>query len=379
MLPKNHLFAIITLFAALFLLVGCESGTQEVADAPTLFGLPTLTPSNTYTPSVTYTPSNTSTATRTPTNTPTRTATATSTPSLTFTPRASETASLTPTNTATNTPVATSTFTATATSNVPVILSFTANVGSAAPGAQITLTWQTESDSARIEQLNAQGTLVQVIGTVTPNGSLPVTVPSGQGELVNYRLVAMRAGQETSRTVPISVTCPIAWFFGTKPNLPPSGCPSALGAIGGGAAQRMQNGFLIYINANSQNRIYALQVFSGTQAYNSYPNATGNPPTGWDGSTTYNCQTPPSGTIAPGYAPGLASFDWLYCASSQNPPILAGDWFASVGWGTTGFDPNQRTIQTSDTGIIFIDSPYGVLRLAPSSSGSANGTWTGPY
>jgi hypothetical protein len=148
--------------------------------------LPSLTPSNT--PTQTPTP----TATSTPTSTPTATMTFTFTPS--FTPTTTPTLRPTGTLTSTRTPTFTATFTpqVTATAPGPVIISFTASTLSITAGGSLTLTWTSQADSARVEQLDSQGT---VDSSSPPSGTLPVTVPTGQGNQIVYRLVARAAAR----------------------------------------------------------------------------------------------------------------------------------------------------------------------------------------
>lgn len=338
----------------LMLAGACTNNAQQVAEIPTEFVLPTLTPSDTPTHTPTPRPTRTPTNTPTATNTPTFTSTPSSTPSLTFTPSITATFTLTPTDTATFTPPATDTPTATATSALPQILSFTASANTGAPGSAITLTWQTVSDEARIEMLNSQGALVQVVGTVTPTGSLPVTLPTGQGNQVIYRLVAARGGQEVTRSLPIVLTCQISWFFGDQLAPPGSGCPTAVGTITAGAFQPFERGVMIYLGSN--NKVYGLQN-QGNQ-YLAYTST-------WDGSTTYTCAgTPPGGLFAPEGVIG-----WAYC----NTLGSGGLWKDLLGWAMTNIDGSQRTFQMSDTGVFFIDAPGGAVYRF---SGGDAGSWT---
>jgi hypothetical protein len=223
--------------------------------------------------------------------------------------------------------------------------------------SSITLTWQASADTARIDQLNTQGS-VSTSYPVQPAGQLPVTVPGNLGQLVIYRLVAIRGGQEVHQDLPITVQCAIAWFFGTNP-YPNAGCPTALGAIGQGSFQQFERGFMIYVNANGLNTVYGLQTQDSR--YIQYAN-------GWNGSdTTYGtCPgSPPSGLVAP-----QQQFVWAYC--NTNAPV--GSWNSAIGWAISNVDNGNRTIQYEEgTGAFYIDSPVGVFRFSgPTPSGA---TW----
>lgn len=221
-----------------------------------------------------------------------------------------------------------------------------------AANTQITLSWNTVSDTVRIDQLNQQGIVVQSF-SVVPVGTLPVVVP-GSTKLTVYRLVALRGGMEASQSISITVQCSTGWFFGDQYAPPEAGCPTAVGAKGPGAFQPYERGFFIYVNANGLNTIYGLT--SSDSRFISYPN-------GWDGSTVYACNgKPPSGLFAP-----TAMFDWMYCRT--NPPIaVQGGWGISIGLGTTTVNNDDRTIQYEDgTGVVYIDSPVGVFRFVPST------------
>lgn len=323
--------------------------------------IPSNTPSDTPTHTPTFTATFTPTATNTATNTATSTSTNTATATLTFTPRATETFTLTPTPSDTPTSTATDTPTITNTPAVPQIIAFTANATSVAAGASIILTWIAEADTARIERLNTQGAVVELIGTVTPTGSLPVTVPGGQGGQVIYRLVAARGGQEVSRSLPITVSCPVAWFFGSITLPPNAGCPVAGATVAAGAYQSFQTGVMFYLT--STNKVYAVQFQNNV--YSATINA-------WDGATNYTFPGVPGCDDAPpgGLFPPQGVFDWLYCGSGTLAPI--GTWFSAFGWATTNPDLSARTLQVSDTGAFFINDPAnGVYYF----SGGDNGTW----
>jgi hypothetical protein len=258
------------------------------------------------------------------------------------------TPSLTPTSTLTPSP------TPSPTPDKPQIIAFTASAASVTGNSTITLAWETIADSARIDQLNKQGGVVQPF-SIALKGSLQVVVPGNQGSLVVYRLVAIRGGQEVTKSLPITIQCPIAWFFGNEFAPPGAGCPTAVGAVGTGAFQPFEHGFMIYVNADNINSIYGL--VTQDSRYISYKNA-------WDGSSQTG-SSPPSGRFAP-----QQMFNWAYF--NTNAPI--GSWANVLGWATGNIDTGSRTIQYEQgTGGFYIDSPVGVFRL--SGTNTTGLTW----
>ncbi|MBZ0290035.1 MAG: hypothetical protein K8I30_20590, partial [Anaerolineae bacterium] len=282
---------IVLLVVLAFIFSACQpQAAEQIAELPTLAVLPSLTPSSTFT----ATPTATFTVTPTPTSTPT----ATLTPTTTNTPTSTVTvtASTTPTNTLTftptftNTPVATNTPTLTPTPNTPQIITFTTSVGSGAPNTTALLRWTTVADSARIDQLNQQGAVMQTF-PIAPTGELSVVLPANAGRQVIFRLVALRGGQEVSQSLPITITCSVSWFFGDQFAPQAANCPTAVGAIATGAFQPFERGVMLYTNANGLNRTYAL--INQNNSYVSYGN-------GWDGnSQPWSLGDPPSGLHAP--------------------------------------------------------------------------------
>jgi hypothetical protein len=331
------------------LLAACNGAADEVGELPTLAVLPSLTPSNT--PTITPTPTATASATPTPTPTATLTPTVTDTPTLTLTatPSITPTRTITPLPTATDTPTLTPTPTLTLTPVRPQIITFTASSDSAAVNGTITLRWEADADSARIDQLNVQGAVAQSF-PVPPVGDLAVTVPATGGGQVIYRLVALRGGEQATRSVAISIQCQIPWFFGANPLA--ESCPTALGAVGPGAYQPFERGVMIYVNANGLNRIYGLQ--NDGNRYIAYTN-------GWDGSAL-NFDAAPSGLTQP-----QEMFRWAFL--NTNAPV--GTWLTAIGWATAAIDRNDRTIQFAENGAFYINTPSGVIRF----SGGDSGTW----
>jgi hypothetical protein len=337
----------------------CQAQEQGIAEVPTLAVLPSLTPSHTPTVTPSASPTETSTATPTATATSTHTPTLTHTPTITATPThtptatSSPTASDTPTNTVTNTPVPTNTPLASPTLPPPQIVSFVASATSVSANTSVTFTWSTVADAARIDQLNSLGIVTQSFNVI-PTGTLPITVPGNLGKLVIYRLVAIRNAQEVTFSIPITVSCSIAWFFGNQYAPQNAGCPTGVQSTGPGAFQQFERGFMIYVNASSANRIFGAQ--NDGARYIDYLN-------GWDGSTTYTCfGTPPGGFFAP-----QNMFAWAYC--NTNAPI--GIWSSAVGWALGNIDTGNRTIQYEDTGAFYIDSPIGVFRF----TGAGTSQW----
>jgi hypothetical protein len=358
----------------LLLFAACQQ-QQEVVDIPTLAVLPsptdTETPTNTpiptwtdtpiptdtptITPSFTWTPSETPLPTNTPTDTftPTYTDTLTETPTYTLTPLPTDTYTPRPTRTPrpTNTPSLTPT-------SIAQIITFGANLTSITPGSPVQLAWNAVADTVRIEQVNQDGVVTQTFPNLQPSGTISVAVPGNQGPVVQYRLVASRQGIEVSQSVPITVVCAAAWFFGNEFAPPGTGCPSSVGAIGQGAYQPFERGLMIYVNANGLNRIYGLQ--NDGARYISFVS-------GWDG-TTIREDAAPSGLVMP-----QQMFNWAF----YNTLAPVGSWNNSIGWATGNIDVGQRTIQwegtIGGTSPFYIDAPGGmVFRF----SGGDSGTWT---
>ncbi|MEQ8675982.1 MAG: hypothetical protein RLP44_23350 [Aggregatilineales bacterium] len=352
---------LIGLFLILCVCTACGQSNSQLAELPTRVSLPTLT--ETATPTVTATPTTTNTPTATATASNTATASATNTPTLTFTP--SNTATATATATATNTSTATQTLTPVATNTPlpPTITSFTASATSVTAGTQITLSWQTDSDTAFIQRLNSQNAVVETT-SVVPTGQIPITIPS-DATLIYYRLVVQRGGQEAAQSIPINVTipCSITWFFGNQ-FVTNGACPLGVEVSGVGSYQPFQNGLMVLVNANGQNRVYGLNLSNGQYAvYNNL----------WDGFTTYNC---PCGAPPAGLFDAQGVFGWAY----NNTNGTIGAWYgpSGIGRATAGIDNAQtHTLQFEQNGTAFyLRIPgYGVVRMSGAQTGTI-GTWT---
>jgi hypothetical protein len=221
--------------------------------------------------------------------------------------------------------------------------------------SSVTLTWNAIADTARIDQLNQQGAVVQTF-TVVPVGQLPVTVPGNTGKVVVYRLAVQRAGQEVTLSVAINIQCAVSWFFGDQFAPANTPCPAGPSATGGARFQQFERGYMFTVGANNLNMVYGL--VNQDNRYIGYS-------IGWNQTTPiYSCYgTPPAGKFAP-----VTVFDWTFC--NTNPPVATGTWIDALGWGTADINTNQRTIQfEQDTGGFFVDSPVGVFRLSgPSTS-----------
>lgn len=339
-----------------------EDEPQATPELPALLQLPTatetLTPTITFTPTITPTASSTPTLTHTPVPTETETGIPTETPTPTITstdlpPTATPTFTITPTETPTPLP------TATATPLAPEIISFTASSVTVTGGSAITLTWQTNADTASLQRLNDQG-VVQETFSIAPTGQLPVTVPNITGQ-VTYRLIAQRGGQEVAQSLQIAVqmTCSFNWFFG---NQFAEGCPQSQEVSAIGAVQLFERGIMIQVTAGGQNRVYGLNNTNGQ--YMVYNNA-------WDGTTTYTCAcgSPPAGLFD---AQGV--FNWAY----NNTNGTTGPWWtpSGIGWAVNNIDTNNfQTLQAhSDGSSFYLRVPgIGVIRF---SGGAVTGTWS---
>lgn len=328
------------------LVAACQQQQPQTVELPTLAILPSFTPSNTptATPTPTNTPTPTATLTPTVTHTPTNT--------LTATPSVTVTSSVTPTNTLTHTPTATHTPTVTPTPEAPQIVAFAASSTSVTRGAAITLRWTTISDAARIDQLNQQGVVTQTFA-VPSSGELPVAVPNDARRLVVYRLVALRGGQEAQQSIPIEISCPIAWFFGNEFAFANSGCPTDAAAVAAGKFQPFERGLMIFVTANGLNTIYGLQ--NDGNRYIGYVST-------WDG-IRMDFDDAPGGLFEP-----INEFRWAF----RNTLAPVGTWQDVLGWATADINRDARTLQFEASGAFYIDTPGGVYRF----SGGDQGTWT---
>lgn len=348
--------------ASLLMLTAACTPTQETGELPTLFVLPsataTLTHTETFTPSPTLTPSNT----LTPTNTPTSTATPTNT--LSPTPLVTPTETLAPATSTSAAPVETSEV-----GEEPRIISFTSSAPSAAPGTQVTLTWEATGQEVRIEQLDATGAVVNAT-PVELTGELVVTIPEGQGNQITYRLVVFGGEIEEMQVVNIQITlaCPINWFFGNEYVPQNAGCPTGAAETGPGAFQQFQGGRMIYVNANNRNTVYALAnqgAANGLVTQNLYQPKTVT----WD-ITIDNCagKVPPSGMLLPS-----SMFNYVACVEFGP----AGFWIDTIGFAVSAIDLSQRTIQYEQSGAFYVDTPTGnIIRFTPFQTGVLSAPWT---
>lgn len=332
---------IIAMIVTIFL-AACRTG--DTRQLPTVAVLPTAT--------LTFTPTNT----LTPTNTPTPTPTNTPTPTLTFTPTATPTVTNTfvptptPTRTLTPTPTNTPTATLTPTPLEPVIVSFTTSATSTEPNKQITLTWVTQADRARIERLVVAGTIADSFPVET-SGTMTVTVPGGENQVI-YRLVAIRGTAETSLSLAIKVaaTCPTAWFFTPGTQLPCANGP-ALNAPG--SFQTFQNGWMFRAQVSTLNKVCGIQLNLNLYTCYNAVTYTGTPPV-----------SPPPGFQAPG-----ADFaDAFY-----NQLAIGGYWYTVIGWGMGLMTTTAFTAQYDVNGQLYIQLPTGIYRFdGQLSSGTVN-------
>lgn len=361
-----NLVWIVLVLSTIALLAACEETLPESGALPTLMVLPSLTP--------------TETASHTPPPTETFTPEATSTPTHTLTPSATFTTTNTPTLTRTHTPTRTPQPTATATASqtltpevqptgaFPVITSFSASSTDVAGGGQLILRWQGEGDEAQIDQQDANG-VVQQTTPVQVSGELSVTVPNTQAGKIFYRLVVRRGVQEITQTVEIrvQVQCSINWFFGNEfvanENV---GCPPAASQQVVGAYQPFESGFMVNLNIDAQNLIYAVVRAPGKNSQY-VGDQYGSTVNRWDGASNSCTGVPPAGTLLP-----IQQFGWMACTQFA----LGGFWIDGIGYATASIDFNARTVQRANDGTLFIDAPDGTIyRLNPLLPGALTATW----
>lgn len=352
---------IVLLIGCAAILGACQPAAEE-EPLPTLFILPsptnTSTPSNTPTASITPLPSATATPTSTPTPTATTTTTSTPTPTRTNTRQPS------PTPTITATPGPSETPTLSVTNAFPVIRSFVTSSTDVAAGAQITLTWDADGDLAAIERQTPDGQVQERVD-VTPSGSLPFTVPNTNLNRVIYRLVVQRGSQQVTQTVEVRVqlVCAQQWFFGNEFADPAAGCPPSAPFTVTANYQPFEQGFMLSMTLDGQNRVYAFVRAPGKNGL-IIGDQYGYSQNTWDGVTNH-CQQ--SGKVAtPGTTLPQNEFNWYAC--SQFGP--GGLWVDVLGYATGGIDTSTRTLQTETNGALYIDLPSGeVYRLTPLTQG----------
>lgn len=382
-LMKLHYKPLI-LVILMMVLGGCQPETPNVV-IPTLMVLPTEAPTDipTETPTETATeiPSNTPTETPTPTHTPTFTETATHTHTATFTasptvtqtfthtpiptlppPSRTPTFTITPTRRATNTRVPTRTATPTptetptATIAMPRVINFGVSANNVIAGSTVTFVWNAEGESARLDHLNSTGAVLASI-PVPISGQYSQVITSAE-RMAIYRLVAIRAGQETSSNVSVLVSCAVPFFFGDAIAPTNAACPTEGARTGTGAYQVFERGLMLHVAATGINKVYGLVGTSSTYS------GAGN---GWDGSTLRN-DPAPSGLVMP-----QDVFNWAY----YNTLAPIGGWNSAIGWALAGIDNSQRTIQYEGAfgggGAFYIDAPGNAIYRF---SGGDSGTWT---
>ena len=355
---------IVLLIIIVPLLASCN-GEDNVEELPTLVIIPTELPTATDTATFTPTATPTFTATPIPTDTATFTPTATVTSSMTFTP--SVTPSSTPlpataTSTLTPIPSATDTPTLTSTPDLPQIMSFTSSGQTIAGGSSVTLSWESNADTAQIQELNEQGAVVQTF-SVTPSGQLPITVPNTTGQII-YKLTVFRTGQQDTRSIGIQVqlTCGIPWFFGNQYAPDGAGCPLTMQVSSVGKYQPFERGIMFNAIVNGENRVYGLDVAS--RRYMVYTNL-------WDGATVH---TSSCGTAPPGLFDPQDVFSWMYHVNLGTN----GYWCnpnGGIGWAAAAADlANSQLTQFEAQGVAFyiIIPGYGTVRI---SGEPVTGTW----
>jgi hypothetical protein len=240
-----------------------------------------------------------------------------------------------------------------------------------AAGAQITLTWDAEGDLAAIERQTPDG-FVQERTEVTIRGSLPFTVPNTNLNRVIYRLVVQRGSQQATQTLEIRVqlVCAQQWFFGNSFADPNAGCPPTPPLTVNGSFQRFEQGFMLSLSLDGQNRVYAFVRAPGKNNL-IFGDQYGFLTNGWDGVTNH-CQQagklPTAGTTNP-----QNEFNWMAC--SQFGP--GGLWVDVLGFATSALESGTRTLQYEANGALYIDTPSGeVYRLFPLQVGQLTNTFT---
>lgn len=301
----------------------------SLADGATSTPLPTMTdvPTNTPTP----TPTVTASPVNTDTPTPTTTLTNTPLPSATFTP------------VATSTPTFTTTPSATPAPDLPVINVFQANKQVAPPGdTDLRLRWQADADEGFLERLDGNGNVV-ISSPVEPRGAAGVPARNVAGT-TTWRLVMLRDGNQTSRTVTVTFeeeqVCNFPWFFSA-----PSDIPCARGDVETASVeyQPFENGFMFRVQVSGMDRVCAIQNDRNRYSCYSYQVYTGTPPV-----------SPPAGLQPPG-----SSFQTVY----YEELAAGGFWYDVIDWGTAPTMITLASVQYSTEGDAYIQLPNGIYRF----------------
>lgn len=225
------------LWIACFILMLVTSGCVDmVGMMPTIASLPTLTPS----PVFTSTPAISELSTPTPV-TPTITPTVTLTLPYTSTPLLHATSTLSPeemTQSILN-PVA---------GPRPKIHYIRAIPPEAGPGEVVALYWSSEGGtSASITRINDNGSRGRA-WQVDTEGSLSVTL-RGQERNEEYMLSVTNGIATVEKTVIVTVTCMVTWFFQPPPD---EYCPAAEPVSIQGSAQEFERGRMFWMGDTNQ-------------------------------------------------------------------------------------------------------------------------------
>jgi hypothetical protein len=312
----------------------------------------TSTPSRTPIPTNTPTPTRTPTSTRTPT--PTDTPTNTATPTETFTPTFTSTPTETPTNTPTKTATPTSTLTPSKTLTptvVPVITQFSVDPQNITSGSQVLVKWAADAQRVTLERL-ASGNVLIDTQDVEPQGQLQLTVDTTDGTVMIFRLTAYKGGNNTSRTVSITISCAFTYFFSPAPT--DAGCPQAVqeAAL---TFQSFERGLAFYVP--NSNAVYFLA--SENSAVNAVPND-------WNQSVVLPTMQPPA---------GLFDTDGPIGNAFRNRAWSDGRSIVSViGWATSPSSNYSGNFQTGPQGELYIRASTGAVYKIVMSGNS--GTWT---
>lgn len=217
------------------------------------------------------------------------------------------------------------------------------------------LRWQIDAETARIDRLNATGTVVETI-PITPEqliGSRQFTVPQTNEASLLYRLVAIRGGEEIRATVSIRLTpaCEFDWFFAN----PPQGinCPLDAPTTGTLSFQRFQGGFMFRLRIGAVDAICGLQTARSTYTCTDYRAYTETPPV-----------TPPGGLFEPGSDVEYA----FYRTNGQGGP-----WYLDtvLGWGIEDIQPaSSVSVQYGNNEKLYVQLPIGIYAFDDDLSGT---------
>ncbi len=248
-----------------------------------------------------------------------------------------------------------------ASSGLPVIHYFRANVDIADPGETIEMEWASsggvEADLLRIER----GGPIAEFWDVALSGTFTYTIPTHEREYVSFQLSVIGAeGHIAGAGLTILLTCPDSWFFEPAPE----GCPGDPALFSRAAEQPFEHGLMVWIEG--RDGIYVLFDDEVQSPRWSFYEDTWEEEEG-----EILCDRGPE---PPGRSYPRRGFGKLWC----NEPDL----FDRLGWATSpevGYDGVVQRDSAPKYTTLYVRAADGnVYKLLPERSGWERIIVTGP-